>query len=269
MPGIVLLLMVATVPSADSVPTDPELLAAAESAFNAGTKQGTSPEEARNQFHRAAGLFEQLRRHGVEGAAINHNLGNAYLLADDYPRAILAYRRALRFAGSDRQTQEALAFARSQVAYAAGGTFGRPPVDQRPPWLPRVPSGWYLCFGFLFNYLAWSAVTCWWTGRPGRWLLRSALSFFVAFILILALVAEEWRDAEFTNRPVVVLSDDGVLLRTGNGLSYPPRSETPLNRGVEARLMFVRGEWLQIELSGGEIGWVPREYALVDEPGGD
>jgi hypothetical protein len=66
-----------------------------------------------------------------------------------------------------------------------------------------------------------------------------------------------------------VISDDGVLLRAGNGLSYPARSETPLNRGVEARLLYVRGDWLQIELGSGELGWVPREYALVDEPDGD
>jgi hypothetical protein len=66
--------------------------------------------------------------------------------------------------------------------------------------------------------------------------------------------------------PLVVIADDGVLLRKGNGLSYPPRYETPLNRGVEARLLVSRGDWLQIELEGGEIGWVPREYARVDNP---
>jgi len=60
-----------------------------------------------------------------------------------------------------------------------------------------------------------------------------------------------------------------VMLRTGNGLRYPPRYETPLNRGVEARLLFTRGDWLQIEFAGGEVGWVPREYALVDATGGD
>ena len=54
-----------------------------------------------------------------------------------------------------------------------------------------------------------------------------------------------------------------ALLRAGNGLSYPPRYETPLNRGVEARLLFARGAWLQIELSGGEIGWVPAAYTIT------
>jgi hypothetical protein len=37
------------------------------------------------------------------------------------------------------------------------------------------------------------------------------------------------------------------------------------NRGVEARLLFARGDWLQIELAGGEVGWVPRRLVLVDE----
>jgi len=268
MPGI-LLLILATVQSVDGLPTDAEVLAEAAAAFHAGVENRSSPSEARTHFQQAAERYQELRRRGVDGAAINHNLGNAYLLSGDYPRAILAYRRALRFAGSDRRILEALAFARSQVAYPAGGNFGRPSVEQRPPWLPRLAPAWYAGFGFVFYYLAWSAVSCWWTGRPGRWLMWSALSFSIAFLLMGALAAEEWRDADFTTRPVVVLSDDGVLLRTGNGLSYPPRSETPLNRGVEARLLFVRGDWLQIELSGGEIGWVPREYALVDESGGD
>ena len=269
MPCIGLLLILATGPSADDLLPDSQVLAEAETQFHAGVEKRFSTPEAQMHFRRAAELYEQLRCRGVEGEAINHNLGNAYLLSGDSPRAILAYRRALRYAGSDRQILEVLAYARSQVAYPNGGYFGRPPVEQRPPWLPRLSPGWYAGFGFVFYYLAWLAVTYWWTGRPGHWLPWAALCFSVALILGVALVAEERRDADFANRPVVVLSDDGVLLRTGNGLSYPPRSETPLNRGVEASLLFVRGDWLQIELSAGEIGWVPREYALVDEPGGD
>jgi hypothetical protein len=37
-----------------------------------------------------------------------------------------------------------------------------------------------------------------------------------------------------------------------------------VNRGVEARLLFEREGWAQIELAAGEVGWVPREYLLVD-----
>jgi hypothetical protein len=269
MPGVGLVLTLFAVSLADHVPPDQQVIAEAEAAFREGTERRSHPNEARGYFQAAAEKYELLRRRGVTGAAINRNLGNAHLLAGDVPKAILAYRRALRFAGSDRRIQEALAYVRSRVDYPASGDLGRPPVDQRPPWLPRVWSGLYLAFSFLFYTLGWFAVRYWRQGRPGHWAVWSGVAFFITFLLIVALAAEEWRDADFINRPVVVLSEDGVLLRTGNGLSYPPRSEIPLNRGVEARLLFVRGDWLQIELGSGEIGWVPREYALVDESGGD
>jgi hypothetical protein len=69
-----------------------------------------------------------------------------------------------------------------------------------------------------------------------------------------------------TARPLVVLAADGLLLRKGNSALFPPRFETPLNRGVEAELLFRRGGWLQIELAGGEVGWVPARAALVETP---
>ncbi len=63
----------------------------------------------------------------------------------------------------------------------------------------------------------------------------------------------------------MVIAADGVLLRRGDGLAYMPRYDTPVNRGVEARLLFARGDWLQIELAAGEVGWVPRRLVLLDE----
>src|SRR5262249_34338620 len=57
----------------------------------------------------------------------------------------------------------------------------------------------------------------------------------------------------------------GVRLRRGGGATSPPRYDTPLNRGVEARLLFARGDWLQVELAGGEVGWVPRRSVLIED----
>jgi hypothetical protein len=56
-----------------------------------------------------------------------------------------------------------------------------------------------------------------------------------------------------------------VLLRKGDGAAYPPRYETALNKGVEARRLYERRDWSQIELSGGEIGWVRSDQLLADE----
>ncbi len=54
-----------------------------------------------------------------------------------------------------------------------------------------------------------------------------------------------------------------MLPRKGDGLAYPPRYETPLNRGVEASpVVSSRDGSVQIELAGGEVGWgIPRGRA--------
>ena len=107
--------------------------------------------------------------------------------------------------------------------------------------------------------------------------------------LILALEDARLRADE--RHPLVVIAQDGVLLRKGNGEAYPRRYDTPVNRGVEARLVeeregfpATRGAvglalgaptgvvaehqgWVQIELAGGEVGWVPRRFVLIDRPG--
>lgn len=263
MPGACLLLSLLVAGDGDSL-SDEALQAEAEARFRAGLAAQEHDEKARLCFQECANLYETLRQRGADNAALDRNLGNAYLLGGDVPRAILAYRRGLSRAPSDRQLQEGLAFARTQVAYATSDALGHPPSEGRPPWLLRLPTSWYVTLALAAYSLGWLAAARWWMLRRGRALTIAVISFTAAVVLVTGLVAEEVRDHDLIERPVVVITEDGVLLRSGNGLRYPPRFETPLNRGVEARLLFTRGDWLQIELAGGEVGWVPREYALVD-----
>ena len=102
--------------------------------------------------------------------------------------------------------------------------------------------------------------------RRGPWLSLGLAAFAVTALLTGALVLEALQLADQEARPLVVLAHDGVLLRKGNSEAWPRRYETPMNRGVEARLLFTRGEWVQIELSGGETGWVMRKDVLIDTP---
>jgi hypothetical protein len=102
--------------------------------------------------------------------------------------------------------------------------------------------------------------------RRGRLLAAAVGCFAVAAALAGLVAAAAWEDGRERERPLVVVAEDGVLLRKGDGLAFPPRYDTPLGAGVEARRLFQRGDWLQVELSGGEVGWVPRGAVLVDEP---
>ncbi|MGH7172827.1 MAG: hypothetical protein ACRELG_21310 [Gemmataceae bacterium] len=247
-----------------AAPTDREVLERAETAFQEGVRLRQDREQARPHFRNAAGYFDQLRRRGVRNAALFRNLGNAYLLADDLPRALLSYHRGLRLSPNDRGLRDSLAEARQRVVYPASGDLGRPRGDDRPPSLPYLPSGWLMFAAIPCYVLGCVGVTRWRMVRRGGLLVGGLLALLLAGGLSgwLMVRAEEQREREA--HPLVVIARDGVLLRRGNGEVFPPRYDTPVNRGVEGRLRFERGGWVQIELSGGEIGWVPGDSVLID-----
>jgi hypothetical protein len=248
--------------------------AEAEAAFAEGVQQaGNQPNEARFCFGCAAAQFDKLQRSGVASPALSRNLGNAWLLARDpndpadrsLPQAILAYRQGLRLDPANQELHRNLEFARQQVNYPAPGMFGLPATDHRPPWLPCWP-GVLLSFAVAGYTFAVLALARWWMVRRNHWLTIAACGFAFAILFGAGLALEAWQIRDETRHPVVVIAQDGVQLLIGNGSRYPPRYETPVNRGVEARLRYDRGKWLQIELGTGEIGWVPRQAVLVDVP---
>ena len=250
----------------DAAPTDREVLERAETEFQEGVRLRQDREQARPHFRNAAGYFDELHRRGVRNAALYRNLGNAYLLADDLPRAILSYHRGLRLSPNDRALRESLVEARERVVYPPSGDLGRPHSDDRPPWLPYLPSGWLMFAAIPCYVLGCVSVTRWRMVRRGGLLVGGLLALLLAGVLAgwLMVRAEEQREREA--HPLAVIARDGMLLRRGNGEAFPTRYDTPVNRGIEGRLRFERGGWVQIELSGGEIGWVPRAAILVDAP---
>jgi hypothetical protein len=240
-----------------------ELLRQAQEAFAEGVRLRDDADAARPQFRRAADLFEELRQHGAANPALFRDQGNACFLAGDLPGAILAYRRGLRLAPVDGTLQRLLGAAREQVVYRQSGTFARPPTVARPPWLPRLSPTAGLRLAWVAYALGWLTLTRWWMVRRAAFLWLAVGAFGVTALLAVAVGLEEFQARDADARPLVVIAEDGVLLRRGNGEAYPRRYETPVNRGVEARLLFERGDWLQIELTGGETGWVPRKYVLI------
>jgi hypothetical protein len=243
-----------------------EVAQLAEDEFQAGVRLRQTATQARLHFAQSAQLYEELRRRGASNTTLYLSQGNAYVLADDLAHGILAYHRGLRLDPGDRELRGCLAEARERVVYPASGALGRQPADHRPPWLPRLGADW-LVFGALALFvLACLALTRWLMTRRGRLLTAGLLAMIGAGVLGFFVMREARSEVDDVARPLVVINDDGVLLRRGNGMDYPPRYEVAVNRGVEARLLFERGDWVQIQLAGGEIGWVPRGVVLIDLP---
>lgn len=218
-------------------------------------------------FPQALTAYQELQRRGVSNSRLYRNLGNLYLLVGKLPEAIGSYRKGLQLDPTDEQLRRNLLLARQQVSYAMEGDFARPPGLTRPPWLPRFQlRPWMLIGCFLLYLTSFVFLTRWrMTRQPSRFILGLSLLVLSILLLSLALLLDHYDSP--TAVPFVVIKEDGVLLRKGNGLSYPTVVPVPLNRGVEAKLLYQRGAWLQIQLTSNERGWILSKYAILFKSG--
>jgi hypothetical protein len=242
----------------------------AEQAIHEGNARHENPLEARPYFQQAAQEYEALSTAGAHNPSLFRNEGNAYLLAGDLPRAIFAYRRGLCLAPGDPVLRQNLNYAREQVDYPSPDAFGRPPVDHWPPWLPHLTLHWLLPMAVGAYGSGLVMVTRWWMTRKARWLVTGLATLGLAALPVFGVAHEAWQQRQQAKYSLVVLAANRVTLRNGDGFAYPARYDgKTVNRGVEARLLFERGDWLHIELSGGETGWIPRSAVLLDTSGSD
>jgi hypothetical protein len=249
-----------------SLPDD-ELVAKARAAFQAGLAVRQDSTLARPLFVEAAEACGDIVGGGCHDASIYKSEGNAWLLAGDLPRAILAYRQGLVHDPANRPMQACLEYARDQVVYHHPDNLGRPP-SASPRWLliyglPASTLGWLMVASWAVALLMFVYWRCSRMHQLSRLLLSVSAVLFAlvpVFALVLIFRVSDYHQAQAES--VVVVSQDGIVLRVGNGLSYLPKYQTALNQGVEARLLFTRGDWLQIELLTGEAGWVPRQAVV-------
>jgi len=206
----------------------------------------------REDYESAADAFEELNRRGARNPQHYLNQGNAELLAGRLPQAILSYHRGLRLEPGNRELHANLRYARDQVGYDKTLR----PADAH--WLPLRPAAlfWSAC---AFWSLAFVALTF--------WLFTARLTYFAAMAAFFALAVVcatgfgwwQWQASYEAAVPLVVIAENHTPFYQGNGPGYPVHAQTPtLARGMEARQLHRRGDWLQIQLPSGDVGWIQR-----------
>lgn len=222
-----------------------------DACFRDGLQLKADAAAARPKFIEAAKGYDAAWQGGERSAATATNRGRAHALAGDLPGAIAAVHAGLRGTPSDATLQTDLETLRDAVPY---------PVGQRPEpvrdWRHRI-SGWDL---FAFTGLSALLVV---VGLARRFTTRDGWGLPVAgvgAVGLLAVLAVGWQcDREARReieRPVLVLIRD-TTLRKGNGDTYESRLDVPLPRGCEVHEVFRRGGWVQVEVTGGAVGWLP------------
>jgi hypothetical protein len=173
---------------------------------------------------------------------------------------IAGLHRELARNPGDYQLRSALAAARDRVAYPSSDL--RPAESSWPAWLTLRHAPGLALAGAAAAAIA---LRRWRTTRALGWLIALGGCLIAAGLPAVG-TALEWRDqARNEAEPIVVISQP-TTLRRGNGDAYPPRIDVPLPRGAEARRLFTRGEWIQVELANGVVGWIPGR-AVTPPPG--
>ena len=268
-----LLLAVVTGPAlADEPPppaspvSDAELRARAEATFRAGTESVRKPAEARAGF---SGRRPTISSNCI-AAAPARRCTSTWATRACSPTACPARSGRMTTVALDpkhHDLREHLAFARGRVNYAADGR-GMPAPDPWPAWLHRPsPPALLLAAGIAYS--------------RGLGLRRVVVS---AARTVAALDCPRAAGRRHRRRRLGVVGSaaarsatspshssswggEGTALQRGNGTSYPRHPDVPtLPAGLEARVLHRRGDWLQVRLATGEVGWVPSDAVLVVEP---
>jgi hypothetical protein len=261
--AVLLATSVSAARAAPAAEPDAVALAQAEHAFSEGEKSRGDSVAARKWFRSSASAYDELWRRGLHNPALARNRARAHRLAGDLPRAITALHEGLAAARYDRLLQVELDDARSAVAYPHDGDLA---ALCRPRPVATIgtrmsPAEAYLAAGTLWlltclGVVRFAMARAWlWLGFAGVWL--------AGLLLLGGLWFQDWRQqTRLAEKPLVIVKDDATL-RKGNGDTWELRLQQRLPRGVEVRELTRRGGWVQVELAGGPVGWLPEAVVLV------
>lgn len=210
-------------------------------------------------FQAAIEAYEAVRESGFRSGGLEYNLGNAYFKAGDLGRAILHWERALELSPGDPDVQANLELARSLTVDA---------VEPLPRfWLTAFLSWWagLLPRGWLLGVVAfgWLAVTggvvirilgrAGWPTTLGTWTTVGGTVLLLVF-----------GPSLFVRETGVGVPERGVILADAVSVHSEPSADDDLtlfeiHEGTRIRIDRRAGEWVEVVLDDGKVGWVPAE----------
>lgn len=220
-----------------------------DAAFARGVELRADAKAARPQFIEAAKGYDAEWQAGDHSPALATNRSRAHALAGDLPGAILAARSGLKETPYDVDLTAQLERLRNSVVYPADTH------PERASGLRTRLSPWDLFAAAAAGVLAVVVGVARLFTTRDRWAIPAMIGGGVLLALVAAAGWQLHREA--AAEPEVLVVFRPTVLRKGNGDTYDPRLDAPLPRGAEVAVRLRRGGWVQVELPGGVVGWLP------------
>ena len=199
-----------------------------------------------------------MRALGIEDAALDYNLGNAYFKAGRLGLSVLSYERALVLAPSDEDVRTNLLYANELVADAVEEA----PLPLAVRWAVDVYRSLQpnflailLSIAFVLGGVALTLVLydAW---RQPQWGRSSAVvALVICATLALAsggALASKVNAA--ANRVEAIVLTENAYVRSGPGDANPRLAE--IHEGLKVRVISEREGWYQVTLANGLTGWL-------------
>ena len=206
-------------------------------------------------------IAEHLAK-GEESPELYYNLGNAYFRDNQIGKAILNYNRALLLSPGDSDIRHNLRFANTRIE------------DKIVPSNRFFLTDWFNSIQNLFNSNTWGIIAIGlfflFLGCMGiflfvriLWMRKSAFyTGIVIFVLMIAanVFAFNQKNVRIHRNSAVIMAP-AVSIRT----SPDPNSKElfQLHEGTTVRIRKTDGDWYEIEIANGSVGWISKDYIEI------
>lgn len=210
----------------------------------------------KEDYNEAIELYEDILNKNGESSAVYYNLGNAYYKANKIAPAILNYERALLLAPADGDIRFNLQMAKQKA------------VDQIEPLDTFFVNKWFDRMQNLASVDTWATLAlicfvlfigCLILYFFSRKLLLKKSGFYAGIFLLVIVIAANIFAAnqkkELKNRNTAIIFAPTVTVK-----SSPNESGTDLfilHEGTKVNIKSTLGEWNEIVLEDGNVGWMP------------
>ena len=211
---------------------------------------------AKEDYTQAIELYESVLKSYGESAMVYYNLGNAYYKAGKVAPAILNYERALLLNPGDSDTRFNLQVARQKT------------VDKIEPIGEFFLTRWIGTVEDVYSADGWAKwgvasfllfIGCLVLFFFSKWIRLKKVGFFAGIcFLLISLVANLFADSQ--QDKLLHRADAIVFASTVTVKSSPDASGTDLfilHEGTKVTIKSTLGEWSEIQLEDGNVGWMP------------
>lgn len=206
-------------------------------------------------FEAAAAKYTQIEEQGVANAALYYNLGNCHYKLGEIGRAILYYERALRLSPSDDDVIENLSIANQATvdklkipeAFALARWLRGALYSASPSFLGRAAGVLWITFCVLV------AIRLGLSRKRVAPMLRHA-SLIAAALVVLSI---SWYGLQLWDRSDRV--EAVIQVKEAQAHSSPDGNSVEvflIHEGTKVRITQTSGDWLEIVLIDGKVGWV-------------